>query len=215
LGRFDTERTLVLGTALRLLERGLVVGKAGNVSLRVKQVQGMDLVVITPTSRYYDDLAYSDLPVVDLEGRLIEGNMAPSSETALHLAIYRAREGAGAIVHTHSIHASAMAVSQIGIPAILEEEVALLGGEVKVAAYGPSGTAELAHHAVEAMADRRAVLLSNHGAVGVGRTLREALDAAELIERAAQVYLLALSLGKVVTLSAEAVARARANYREL
>jgi L-fuculose-phosphate aldolase len=212
LGRFDTERTLVLGTAMRLLERGLVVGKAGNVSLRVKQSHGMDHVVITPTSRYYDDLTPSDLPVVDLEGKLIDGNMAPSSETALHLAIYRARESAGAIVHTHSVHASAVAVAQIGIPAILEEEVALLGGEVKVAAYGPSGTAELAQHAVEALADRRAVLLSNHGAVGVGRTLRDALDAAELVERAAQVYLLALSLGKVVTLSAEAVARARRTY---
>jgi ribulose-5-phosphate 4-epimerase/fuculose-1-phosphate aldolase len=215
LGMFDNERTLVLGTALRLVERGLVVGKAGNVSLRVKQSHGTDLVVITPTSRYYDDLTSSDLPVVDLEANLIEGNMAPSSETALHLAIYRARENAGAIIHTHSIHASAMAVAGMGIPAVLEEEVALLGGEVKVAAYGPSGTAELARHAVEALADRRAVILSNHGAVGIGRTLREALDAAELIERAAQVYLLALSTGKVVTLSAEAVARARATYRAL
>ena len=211
-GRWQVEKTLVLETALKLVERGLVLGKAGNVSQRLKQTDGPDLLVITPTSRYYDSLAAEDMPVVDFDGQIIDGKLAPSSELRLHLAIYASRLDVGAVVHTHSAHVSALAVAGIGIPAVLDEEVALLGGDIKVAEYGASGSETLAHNAVEALGDRNAVILANHGAVGIGKTLRDALDASELVEKAARVYLLALAAGKVNILSPESFAASRKTF---
>jgi L-ribulose-5-phosphate 4-epimerase len=211
-GNWHVEKALVLETALKLVEKGLVLGKAGNVSQRLTGPSGNDLIVITPTSRYYDSLATEDMPVVDFDGRVVEGKLAPSSELKLHIAVYKARPDVGAVVHTHSVHASALAIAGVGVPAVLEEEVALLGGEIRVAQYGASGTEELARNAVRALGDRNAVILANHGAVGVGRTLREASDSCELVEKAAQVYLLALTTGGVQLLSAEAVLSARQTF---
>ena len=211
-GRWQIEKTLVLEAALKLVERGLVLGKAGNVSQRLKQTDGPDLLVITPTSRYYDSLAAEDMPVVDFDGQIVDGRLAPSSELRLHLAIYASRLDAGAVVHTHSVHASALAVAGIGIPAVLDEEVASLGGDIKVADYGASGSEALARNAVEALGDRNAVILANHGAVGIGKTLRDALDACELVEKAARVYLLALAAGKVNRLSPESFAASRRTF---
>jgi L-ribulose-5-phosphate 4-epimerase len=212
-GKWHAEKALVLATALKLVEKGLVLGKAGNVSQRLAGPGGNDLLVITPTSRYYDSLTGDDMPIVDLDGRVVEGKLAPSSELKLHVAIYKARRDVGAVVHSHSVYASALAVAGVGIPAVLEEEVALLGGEIKVAKYGASGSEELARNAVRALGDRNAVILANHGAVGMGRTLREALDSCELIEKAAHVYLLALATGTVRPLPAEAVLSARRTFR--
>jgi L-fuculose-phosphate aldolase len=211
-GKWQIEKTLVLETALKLVERGLVLGKAGNVSQRLKQGRGPNLLVITPTSRYYDSLAAEDMPVVDFDGQVVDGKLAPSSELKLHLAIYSSREDVGAVVHTHSTHASALAVAGLGIPAVLEEEVALLGGDIRVAEYATSGSESLARNAVDALGDRNAVILANHGAVGVGRTLSDALDACELVEKAARVYLLALAAGKVNMLSSKSVAAARKTF---
>jgi L-fuculose-phosphate aldolase len=212
-GKWHAEKALVLETALELVEKGLVLGKAGNVSRRLADPDRNDLLVITPTSKYYDSLAEDDMPVVDFDGRVVEGDLAPSSELKLHVSIYKARRDVGAVVHTHSVHASALATAGVGIPAVLEEEVALLGGEIRIARYGPSGSEELARNAVRALGDRNAVILANHGAVGVGRTLREALGSCELVEKAAQVYLLALATGTVRLLPAEAVLSAKSIFR--
>ncbi len=211
-GKWHAEKALVLETALELVGKGLVLGKAGNVSQRLSVPGGNELLVITPTSRYYDSLTEDDMSVVDLDGRVVEGKLAPSSELKLHIAVYKARPDVRAVVHTHSVYASALAIAGVGIPAVLEEEVALLGGEIKVAKYGPSGTEELARNAVRALGDRNAVILANHGAVGVGRTLRQALDSCELIEKAAHVYLLALATGAVRPLPADAVLSAKKTF---
>jgi ribulose-5-phosphate 4-epimerase/fuculose-1-phosphate aldolase len=220
LTQWQSERALVLETSLKLVEKGLVAGKAGNVSMRVPkgrvpQGAGPDLLAITPTSRYYDTLAVEDIPVLDFDGRVVAGKLPPSSELKLHIAIYRARADVAAVIHTHSVHASVIAVCGTGIPAILEEEVATLGGEVRVASFAASGSEQLARNAVEALGDRSAVVLAHHGGLGVGRTLREALDACELLEKAARVYLLALATGTVNLLPAEAVAAAQSAFRRV
>jgi L-fuculose-phosphate aldolase len=212
-GKWHVEKALVLATALKLVEKGLVLGKAGNVSQRLSGPGGNDLLVITPTSRYYDSLMEDDMPVVDLDGRVVEGSLAPSSELKLHVAVYRARRDVGAVVHTHSVHASALAIAGVGIPAVLEEEVSMLGGEIRVAKYGVAGSAELARNAVRALGDRNAVILANHGVVGTGRTLREALHSCELVEKAAHAYLLSMAAGRARPLPAEAVLSARKTYR--
>jgi L-fuculose-phosphate aldolase len=153
-----------------------------------------------------------DIPVVRLDGSLVDGCLEPSSEMPMHLAIYRARRDVEAVIHTHSTYASTLSVSGLEIPAILEEEVMLLGGPIRVARYARSGTIELANNVVTGIEGRNAVILANHGAVGVGKTMREALSACELLEKAAKVYLFALAAGKLNLLPTEAIVSAQAYF---
>jgi L-fuculose-phosphate aldolase len=190
-------RKTVLETALKMSAKGLVTGTSGNISLRLPQRGERQLMAITPTSRHYDTLKIDDIPIIDFNGNNVAGNLKPSVETPLHISIYQARQDVNAIIHTHSVFASAVAVAGLDIPVVLEDQFILLGGEIKLAGYAPSGTPEMAANALKALGDRNAVLLANHGAVGIGPTMREAFTACELIEKTAKVYLLALAVGKV------------------
>ena len=207
------EKKEVLAAARRMLDKGLVTGMAGNVSLRL--VLGKrPLLAITPTARDYYSLSPDDIQILDFNAKKVEGDLPPSVETPLHIGIYRARKDINAIVHTHSVFATAVAVTGLFIPPILDEQVAYLGGEIKVAAYAPSGTKELAKNAVAALENNNAVLLANHGAVGAGKNMADAFRAAELLEKTAQIYLLGLSAGKVNALGPEAQAAARLIYEK-
>jgi len=212
MSRFQSEKKIVLEAAKKMSARGLVVGTAGNVSLRLPPEKGRPLLAITPTSRHYDSLGVDDIPVVDFEGRTIEGALRPSVETMLHIGIYQARPNVSAVIHTHSLYASAAAVAGLEIPPILEDQVAYLGGEIKLAAYAPSGTPELTAAVIEALGDRSAALLAHHGAVGTGRTMRDAFTACELIEKTSKIYLLALLAGKVSLLPPAGIEAMKAIY---
>ena len=187
----------VLEAALKMSEKGLVVGTSGNISLRLPNQGERQLIAITPTSRHYDTLRINDIPIIDFDGKSVAGSLPPSIETPLHIGIYRARKDVNAIIHTHSVFASAAAVAGIDIPVILEDQALILGGEIKLAGYALSGTPEQLTNVLGALGNRNAVLLANHGAVGTGRTMRDAFTACELIEKTARVYLLALATGKV------------------
>jgi L-fuculose-phosphate aldolase len=214
MSRWLKEKKLVLAAARQMLAGGLVTGTAGNVSLRLEVDGGRRLLAITPSSREYPSLTPDDIQIVDFDGQKIEGSLTPSIETRLHISIYLARQDINAILHTHSVFASAVAVAGLDIPPILDEQVAYLGGEVKLASYAPSGSLELAENAAAALEDRRAVLLANHGAIGAGRDMPEAFHVGELLEKIARIYLLALAAGKVTTLTAEAQAAARLLYNK-
>ena len=175
---------------------GLVSGSSGNASIRLSGDRYAGTVLITPTSRPYRELGPEDMVVIDLEGETVVGKHAPSSETATHLGIYSARGDVGAILHTHSIYASVAAVAGMEIPPILDEMVVKLGGPVSVAEYAFPSTEELAQRACHALDDRNAVLLRNHGVVGVGRTRWEALEVCQLVERAAQIFVYSSMLGR-------------------
>jgi L-fuculose-phosphate aldolase len=190
-------RKTVLEAALKMSEKGLVVGTSGNISLRLLPEGGRQLMAITPTSRHYDTLGIDDIPIIDFDGQRVAGELPPSIETPLHIGIYRARKDVNAIIHTHSVFASAAAVAGLDIPPILEDQVASLGGAIRLAGYALSGTPEQLNNVLAALGERNAVLLANHGAVGTGGTMRDAFTACELIEKTARVYLLALSAGKV------------------
>jgi len=213
--KWQEEKKIVLEAAQKMLEKGLVVGTAGNVSLRLPSEGGRELLAITPSSRYYDVLSVDDIQVIDFEAKPVEGNLPPSAETMLHIGIYQARKNINAIIHTHSVFASAIAVAGLDIPAILDDQVAFLGGEIKLAEHALSGSQEQVANVLIALEDRNAVLLPNHGAVGIGRTVREAFTACELIEKTAKIYLLALSTGKVNLLPAEAMEAEKALYDRL
>jgi ribulose-5-phosphate 4-epimerase/fuculose-1-phosphate aldolase len=194
--RWLKEKKEVLAAARKMLDEGLVTGTAGNVSRRLEPEGGRSLLAITPSSREYYSLAPDDIQILDFDAQKVEGDLPPSVETLLHIGIYRARPDVNAIIHSHSVYATAVAVAGLAIPPVLEDQVARLGGEIKLAAYAPSGTPELAKNAVAALGDRNAVLLANHGAVGAGVDMPTAFQAAELLEKTARIYLLARLAGR-------------------
>ena len=175
--KWPEEKNQVLEASREIARKGLVVGTAGNVSLRLPPVDGREILAITPSGRYYDSLTLDDIQVIDFEVEPVEGDLAPSVETMLHIGIFGARNNVNAVIHTHSTFASAIAVAGMNIPAILDEQVTFLGGEIKLAEYAMSGSEELVENALAALEERNAVLLANHGVVGVGRTMRDALTA--------------------------------------
>jgi L-fuculose-phosphate aldolase len=206
------EKKIVLEAARKMLGKGLVIGTAGNVSLRLPPEGNSQLLAITPSARPYDSLSADDIQIIDFNARTVEGSLRPSTEMKLHIGIYEARENINAVIHTHSIYASAVSVVGRDIPPILNDQVAFLGGTIKLAEYAPAGSQELAANAVSALEDRNAVLLANHGAVGIGRTMDDAFTACELIEKTAKIYLLALSTGMVNHLTDIAIEAEKAYY---
>lgn len=215
MSKWLNEKKQVLETARKIEERGLIVGTSGNVSLRLPPDGGRELLAITPTSRYKSSLNLEDIQIIDFAAKPVEGNLQPSSEAMLHINVYKARQDVRAVIHNHSVYASAMAVAHQEIPPILEDQAIFLGGEIKAAAYAPWGSQELVRNVMQALEDRNAALLMNHGAIGIGRDLREALTACELLEKTAKIYYLSLTMGKVNLLSEEALQICRSTFRKL
>lgn len=181
----------VVWAGRNMIERGLVAGTWGNISIREK---GSGFIAITPSGKPYDQIQVADIVIVDPQGMVLSGSR-PSSELALHLAIYKSRTDVYSVVHTHSLYATACAVAGKAIPPCLEELVQVVGGPVAVAEYALPGTEALASQAVAALSDRSAVLLSNHGAVACGPSVEEAMLIAELVEKAAHIHVIAEQLG--------------------
>lgn len=194
----------VVETACRSVADRLVVGRSGNVSARVGE-----LVVVTPTGVPYERLRPADLVAVDLEGRQVRGELRPTSELPLHLAVYRGT-GAAAVVHTHAPHATAVSLLTDELPPIHYMTTAL-GGPVRVAPYALYGTPELATLALAALADRSACLLANHGTIAYGGSLEAAYERTLHLEWLSQVYLLASAAGTPRTLSPSDLAAAGAS----
>jgi L-ribulose-5-phosphate 4-epimerase len=213
MSQWAEEKKIVLEAAKKMAAKGLVVGTCGNISLRLPGKR--PLLAITPSSMHYDSLGIDDIQVVDFKGEKVEGKLKPSVEMMLHIGIYKARRNVNAIMHTHSTHASAAAVAGYKIPPILEDQIIMLGGEIRLASYAPSGTNELTTVVIEALGNRNGALMANHGAIGTGRTMPDAFTACELIEKTAQIYLLATITGKINHLSPEAVKAAKAIYDRL
>jgi L-fuculose-phosphate aldolase len=201
---WNSEKKAVLEAAQQMAQKGLVVGTSGNVSMRLKDPSGRELLAITPNARYYDLLDIDDIVVADFEGQNVEGELAISIEKMMHIGIYKARKKVNAIIHTHPVFGSAISVAGLEIPTILDDQATYIGGEIKVAEYALPGTQELVENVLSALGPRNAVLLANHGALSVGRDMREAFTVCELVEKTAKIYLCALSLGRVHPLPAEA-----------
>jgi len=160
----------------------------------------------------YGTLVPEDIVILDLKGNTISGIRKPSIEVPLHLAIYNARQDVQAIVHTHSPYATAMAVARKEIPGAVEDMVQIVGGNVRVNEYALPGTEQLGINTVKAMEGRTAVLLANHGMLGAGRDLEEAFRVCQVVEKSAQVTLLAQLMGGIVELSQDDIQGMRNFY---
>ncbi|MFI2349264.1 class II aldolase/adducin family protein [Streptomyces sp. NPDC019443] len=177
----------LVATARRTAAEGLVVGTSGNVSARVGE-----LVLVTPSGVPYDRLTPEDALAVDLDGNQLLGELAPTSELPLHLEVYR-NTNAGAVVHTHAVHATAVSTLVPELPPI-HYMAAALGGTVRVARYALYGTDELAANMLHALRERTACLLQNHGTVAYGDSLDQAYDRTAQLEWMCRLWLAAASL---------------------
>ena len=189
-------RAAVIGTARAMSESGLSPGRSGNVSARFA-----DGMLITPTGLAYADIRPKDIVYVAADGTVPGRQRRPSSEWQFHLAAYTARPDMAAVVHTHSLHAVVLACAGRPIPAF-HYMVAVAGGaDIPLVPYATFGSAELATHVAEGLADRRACLIAHHGAIALGETPAQALELAHEVEVLAEQYVKLLTLGKPALLS--------------
>jgi len=189
---------------------GLVVWTSGNVSIRDTET---GLVAIKPSGLMFPDLTPESMVVVDLDGKLVEGKLKPSSDTASHLCIYRHREDVNSVVHTHSNYATAFAANNMPIPPILTAIGDEFGGPIPCGDFALIGGDQIGKVVIEAIGDCPAVLLKNHGVFTVGKTGRAALKAAVMVEDVAKTAWIALQLGRPDEISPEDIKKLNDRYR--
>jgi L-fuculose-phosphate aldolase len=184
----EAERERVAAAGRRLAAEGLVLGSAGNVSARVGE-----RVAISATAAALGDLAADRVVVVDLDGRRVAGELPASSELGLHLGIYK-RYHAGAVVHAHAPYGTALSCVLDELP-VIHYEMLGLGGAIRVARHATFGTAELAEATLEALEDRSAALMANHGAIAIGSDLDDVVERVVLLEWLCALYWRAAAIG--------------------
>ena len=198
----DTDvRREIVRVCRRLYERRLIAGPDGNVSVRISH----DHVLVTPRGFSKADVEEHDLVLVTLDGTRIGGRHEASSEVAMHLAAYRAREDVIAVVHAHPPVATGFAVAGLGLPGDVLPELTVQLGEVPFIPYATPGTDALPNAMAPWLPNYDAFLLANHGATTLGRTLAEAHQRMESLEHGANILLTARLLGRVNALRAEDV----------
>jgi len=185
-------RRAIIKACLTMNARGFNQGKSGNISARLGNA-----ILITPSGIPYEELHPEDLAVMPIKGKYGKwtGPYAPSTEWRIHLDIMRARPDVGAVVHTHSLYATVLAICGREIPAI-HYMIAMGGGPtVRIAPYATFGTKQLSTNVVKALKGRNCCLLANHGTVSVGADVRRALVLAEELENLSRQYILSMQVG--------------------
>jgi len=186
----------LLFVAKESLRINLVHGTAGNFSARLPDGN----VAMTPSSLPYETMTLDDLVVLDLDANVVEGTRAPTTEKALHLACLKAYDDIHAVIHCHAKFCTMFALTRQPIPCVIEEVEALVGGDIPVAGYEFTGSQELADEVSKWVGDRAAVLMANHGLLTVGKSPKDALKLAQLVEFTAEVIWGAKQLGELVPL---------------
>jgi L-ribulose-5-phosphate 4-epimerase len=196
---------------LELPRHNLVAWTSGNVSARDPET---GLVVIKPSGIRYEDLTPESMVVVDLDGKLVEGQYKPSSDTFAHAYVYRHRPDVNGVVHTHSTFATAWAAAGRPIPPVLTAICDEFGGPIPVGAYAKIGGDEIGQEIIRSIGSSPAILMKNHGVFTVGKTPEAAVKAAVMVEDVARTVFYAMQLGQPDEIPAEEVARAHRRYLE-
>ncbi len=210
----DRERVIVAELHAELVRWGLVVWTSGNVSSRVP---GHEFFVIKPSGLAYDDLTPSSMVVCDVNGDVVEGTLAPSSDTASHAYIYRNMAQVNGIVHTHSTYATAWAARCEPIPCVLTAMADEFGGEIPLGPFALIGGEAIGRGVVETLRGHRssAVLMAQHGVFTVGETARDAVKAAVMCEDVARTVHIARQLGTPGPLPDEAIDQLFDRYQHI
>ncbi len=195
--RFEGERQQIVDACQVLVGQGYLQATGGNVSVRLPGNEGF---AITPSNYDYTRLTPDAVCVLDWELGSRAGELAPSVESSLHATVYQVRPDVKAIVHTHQVYASALALVQAPIPALFDEQVRFLGRAVEIIPYGPSGTGFLRKQVARHIKNHHnAYILQNHGALCFGHDMERAMNNVEILEKCSLAYLLALCTERPVT----------------
>ncbi|MBN2152868.1 MAG: class II aldolase/adducin family protein [Candidatus Lokiarchaeota archaeon] len=198
----------IVDICYKLAQKGYVVATAGNVSARVKTVDGAERYLVTPSTKDYSSMEPDDLVLVDGSGAVIEGTRNPTSERLLHIKVYQARPDVHFIIHSHAPFSTVLSIARTPIGPFVDEILPFIGG-CNVAEYGEAGSEELAENTVKALGDNYAALISNHGNVCVGVSAEHAWRNCELVEFAAKIQYRASQLGTIYAIPEEAEAHAK------
>jgi len=191
------ERELVVEYGKKLITANLTKGTGGNVSIANKE---LGYFALSPSGMDYFETKPEDVVILDFEGKIVDGARKPSTEHEMHRIFYVRRSDINAVIHAHTDFATTIACMNWDLPAV-HYLVALAGKNVRCAKYATYGTKEIADNAFEAMKDRFAVLLANHGMIAGGKDLANAFKKLEEIEYCSQLYFRAKCLGEPVILS--------------
>jgi ribulose-5-phosphate 4-epimerase/fuculose-1-phosphate aldolase len=194
---FAAQKREIVETAQKLTHKGYLMATGGNVSVRIP---GQAAFAITPSNFDYLQMTPNDICVVDFEGNVIEGERTPSVESSMHAGVYETRRDVNAVVHTHQVGASALAVLNASIPALFDEQARFLGRSVEVIPYAPSGTWLLRRRIMKHIKNHNnAYIMKNHGALCFGHYLERAAHNVEILEKCAITYLLTLCSGQTAS----------------
>lgn len=207
----ETLRDEICRLNIELYRNNLVAWTSGNVSGRDPE---SGLVVIKPSGVPYDELTLKKMVIVDLEGRVIEGPLKPSSDTFAHIYVYRHRPDVNGVVHTHSTFATAWAAAGKPIPAVLTAICDEFGGPIPIGGYARIGGDEIGKEIIHSIGSSPAILMKNHGVFTIGKTPLEAVKAAVMVEDVARTVFYAMQLGQPDEIPPEEVARAHRRYLE-
>lgn len=197
MGEYDTYKRQVVETAQHLAKKGYLMATGGNLSLRVA---GQPAFAITPSNYDYFKMAPEDVCILDFDLNVREGQLKPSVESAMHAGIYQTRTDVNAVVHTHQVYASALALIHAPIPALFDEQVRFLGRSVEIIPYAPSGTGFLKNAIVKHIRDNNnAYIMQNHGVLCFGHDAERAAHNVEILEKCSLAYLLALCTDRKVS----------------
>ncbi len=194
MSKYEQYKKDVVKYGQMMLTKGFTVGTGGNVSILV---DGEDVLAITPSNREYMELTPADICIVDFDMNIIEGQFNPSRETGLHIAVYKNRPDANAVIHSHPIYSSIFAVIGKPVPPIFDEVTISIGNSTDVIPYALSGSDELVDHVKTKLSNRcNCYVLQNHGALSLGTTIAKAFRNLELMEKSSQIYYHALATGE-------------------
>jgi L-ribulose-5-phosphate 4-epimerase len=207
----ESLREIVWKCNLELPKNGLVKMTSGNVSARDKET---GLVVIKPSGYSYEQMQPEDMVIVNLDGEVVEGHLAPSIDTDTHLFVYRSRPDVFGMAHTHSPYASSFAALGQPIPACLTA-TAMLGGEIPLGGYIPIGGAAIGREIVAKIGNSKAIIMQNHGVFTIGNSPQQATKMAVEVEEIAEITHLAMLRGNPIMLTREQIDEMQYLYSQL
>lgn len=215
MSKYENYKKSVLDASIWLSEAGFFGshrGTGGNVSVRADEAA----LAITPSSVKYQEIKSSDICVVGFDLSFIDGNdqLKPSVEAGMHSIIYQNRPDVNAVIHTHQIYGSIFSIINTPIPALFDEVSFSLGPSIEIIPYALSGTPELVTNVAGKLSNNaNAYILQNHGILALGKTLDKAILHAELLEKVANIYCLALSTGKSINTLPESISELAMSIR--
>ena len=190
MGQYAAFKQQVLEAAQQLTRKGYLLATGGNLSVRIA---GQQAFAITPSNYDYMKMVAEDVCILDFELSALEGQRKPSVESAMHAAIYQGRADVNAVVHTHQVYASALALIKAPIPALFDEQARFLGRSVEIIPYATSGTTMLRNTVAKHVKNHNnAYIIQNHGVLCFGQDIERAAQNVEVLEKCALAYLLAL-----------------------